>query len=159
MAVERVRRQTAKLQLDEKSKRIIELLQRDGRMPYSEIGKEVELSEAAVRQRVNKLIETSALQIVAVTNPLQLGFARQGMVGIRVTGEVTPVADSIANIDQVDYLVAVAGTYDILAEIVCADDEEFFETLNQIRRVTGVRETETMSYMHLWNQKYNWGTR
>lgn len=147
------------LHLDDKSKQIIEQLQHDGRATYSEIGRAVGLSEAAVRQRVSKLTESGAMQIVAVTNPLQLGFGRQAMIGIRVTGEIGPVADAVANIQEADYVVVTAGVYDVLAEVVCADDAELMSLLNTIRRIPGVRETETMTYLHLENQRYNWGTR
>lgn len=147
------------LHLDQKSKRIIEELQHDGRRTYSEIGRAVGLSEAAVRQRVAKLMEAGAMQIVAVTNPLQLGFGRQAMIGLKATGELTPVADAVADIPQVDYVVVTAGTFDILAEVVCADDDELLAVLNSIRQIPHVRETETMTYLTLWNQKYNWGTR
>ncbi|MEK6342442.1 MAG: AsnC family transcriptional regulator, partial [Curtobacterium sp.] len=81
--------------IDETSKRIIEQLQADGRRPYGEIGKAVGLSEAAVRQRVQKLTETGVMQIVAVTDPLQLGFHRQAMIGIRVSGDTRTVADEL----------------------------------------------------------------
>ncbi|MGJ0184722.1 Lrp/AsnC family transcriptional regulator [Corynebacterium glyciniphilum] len=147
------------LNLDSKSKRIIEELQHDGRRTYSEIGKAVGLSEAAVRQRVAKLIDSGAMQIVAVTDPRQLGFARQAMIGVRVTGAITPVADVIAELPTADYVVVTAGVYDILAEVVCADDSELLDVLNTIRAIPGVRETETMTYLDLRNQKYNWGTR
>ena len=147
------------LHLDDKSKRIIEQLQLDGRRTYSDIGRAVGLSEAAVRQRVARLMEAGAMQIVAVTNPLQLGFGRQAMIGITVAGEMSAVADTIAEIPEVDYVVVTAGTFDILAEVVCADDNELLTLLNTIRTIPGVQGTQTMTYLSLWNQKYNWGTR
>lgn len=147
------------LQLDDRSKRIIEELQHDGRRTYSELGRAVGLSEAAVRQRVARLIESGAMQIVAVTNPLQLGFGRQAMIGIRASGEIGPVAEEISQLPAADYVVVTAGVYDLLAEVVCADDAELLTLLNQIRRIPGVRETETMTYLDLKSQKYNWGTR
>lgn len=147
------------LQLDDRSKRIIEELQHDGRRTYAEIGRAVGLSEAAVRQRVSRLIESGAMQIVAVTNPLQLGFGRQAMIGIKVSGEINPVADELAGIAEIDYVVVTAGVYDLLAEAVCTDDAELLSLLNTIRRIPAVRETETMTYLDLKSQKYNWGTR
>src|SRR5688500_9315276 len=71
--------------LDDIAKRIIELLQGDGRLSYSAIAKDVGLSEAAVRHRVQKLIEGGVIQIVAVTDAMQMGFARQAMIGIKIT--------------------------------------------------------------------------
>lgn len=82
--------------LDAKSKTIIELLQRDGRRSYAEIGKTVGLSEAAVRQRVQKLTDAGVMQIVAVTDPMRLGFSRQAMIGIRVSGDTRVVADRLS---------------------------------------------------------------
>ena len=109
--------------LDDVAKAIIEQLQRDGRQSYASIGKQVGLSEAAVRQRVQKLMDTGVMQIVAVTDPMQLGFARQAMVGVTATGPLEPVADALAAIDEVDYVVVTAGRYDLLAEIVCESDD------------------------------------
>src|SRR5213079_2210477 len=103
-------------QLDDVSMAIIEQLQQDGRRSYAAIGKVVGLSEAAVRQRVQRLTDSGVMQVVAVTDPMELGFARQAMVGVRVTGAIEPVADAIAALDEVDYVVVTAGSYDVLAE-------------------------------------------
>lgn len=146
--------------LDEVSKGIIEQLQEDGRRSYAEIGKAVGLSEAAVRQRVQKLTEAGVMQVVAVTDPMQLGFFRQAMVGIRVTGDSRKVAEALSEIDAVDYIVLTAGSFDILAEIVCENDDDLIELLNErIRRIDGVQATETFVYLKLQKQHYNWGTR
>ena len=99
--------------LDDVSRAIIEQLQQDGRRPYATIGKAVGLSEAAVRQRVNRLQETGVIQIVAVTDPMQVGFSRSAMVGIEVDGDMESVADTIAALPEVDYLVITAGSFDI----------------------------------------------
>lgn len=145
--------------LDDVAKAIIEQLQGDGRKSYAEIGKVVGLSEAAVRARVQKLTELGVLQIVAVTDPLQLGFHRQAMVGIRVEGDPRLVADRLENIPQVDYLVLTTGRFDILAEMVCHDDDELTDILHgQIRTLPGVVATETFTYLKLRKQHYNWGT-
>jgi Lrp/AsnC family transcriptional regulator for asnA, asnC and gidA len=146
--------------LDEVSKKIIEQLQVDGRRSYAEIGKAVGLSEAAVRQRVQKLTETGVMQVVAVTDPMQLGFYRQAMIGIRATGDTLLLADRLAAIPAVDYVVLTAGSFDILAEVVCEDDDELIALLNsQIRSLEGVASTETFVYLKLRKQLYNWGTR
>ena len=145
--------------LDEVSKLIIEQLQRDGRRSYADIGKVVGLSEAAVRQRVQKLTEQGVLQIVAVTDPLQLGFHRQAMVGIRVEGDPREVAKKLEAIKAIDYLVLSTGRFDILAEMVARDDEEMTELLyGQIRTIPGVIAMETFTYLELRKQHYNWGT-
>ena len=146
--------------LDDVAKAIIEQLQQDGRRSYAAIGKEVGLSEAAVRQRVQRLIDSGVMQVVAVTDPLQLGFARQAMVGIAVTGALEPVADELAAMDEVDYVVVTAGAYDVLAEVVCESDEKLLELISEkIRRIDGVSRTETFMYLKLRKQTYSWGVR
>jgi Lrp/AsnC family transcriptional regulator for asnA, asnC and gidA len=146
--------------LDAVSKAIIAELQRDGRKPYAAIGKAVGLSEAAVRQRVQRLLDNGVMQVVAVTDPLQLGFARQAMIGITVVGEVEPIADQLAAMDELDYVVITAGSFDILAEIVCESDAHLLEVLSKrIRGIDGVRTTETFVYLKLRKQTYSWGVR
>ncbi len=146
--------------LDDVAKAIIEQLQQDGRRSYAAIGKGVGLSEAAVRQRVQRLIDSGVMQVVAVTDPLQLGFARQAMVGIEVTGPLEPVAEALAAMDEVDYVVITAGTYDILAEVVCESDERLLELISEkIRRIEGIARTETFMYLKLRKQTYSWGVR
>ena len=148
------------LALDDTNKQIIEHLQRDGRMSYAALAKIIGLSEAAVRQRVQRLLDGGLMQIVAVTDPLTLGFARQAMVGLKVTGDLRAVADELAAIPEVDYVVICAGGYDVLAEAVCTDDEHLLDLLNdKIRTVKGVAATETFMYLKLAKQTYAWGTR
>jgi len=146
--------------LDGPNRAIIEALQRDGRQPYGAIAEAVGLSEAAVRRRVQRLREMGIMQIVAVTDPLQLGFTRQAMVGISVEGDARRVAEKLIAMPEVDYVVMCAGSFDILAEIVCEDDERLLEVLNDsVRSIPGVRATETFLYLKLAKQTYTWGTR
>ncbi|GAB2441863.1 Lrp/AsnC family transcriptional regulator [Nocardia tengchongensis] len=146
--------------LDDISKRIITELQEDGRRAYATIGKVVGLSEAAVRQRVQKLADAGVIQIVAVTDPLQVGLFRQAMLAITVDGSVQPVADALALIDEINYVVICAGRYDILCEAVCPDDEALLDLVsNRIRALAGVRHAEIMVYLKLRKQTYKWGTR
>ncbi|MFJ9743679.1 Lrp/AsnC family transcriptional regulator [Streptomyces sp. NPDC101166] len=146
--------------LDDISKRIITELQEDGRRPYATIGKVVGLSEAAVRQRVTKLADAGVIQIVAVTDPLQVGLFRQAMLAITVDGSVQPVADALALINEINYVVICAGRYDILCEAVCPDDEALLDLVsNRIRALAGVRHAEIMVYLKLRKQTYKWGTR
>jgi Lrp/AsnC family transcriptional regulator for asnA, asnC and gidA len=146
--------------LDAPNRAIIEALQRDGRQPYGAIAEEVGLSEAAVRRRVQRLRESGIMQIVAVTDPLQLGFTRQAMIGITVEGDVRGVAEKLSSMAEVDYVVMCAGSFDILAEIVCEDDEGLLHVLNDsVRSIPGVRATETFLYLKLAKQTYTWGTR
>jgi Lrp/AsnC family transcriptional regulator for asnA, asnC and gidA len=146
--------------LDDTSKAIIEQLQADGRRAYATIGRAVGLSEAAVRQRVQKLIDGGVMQIVAVTDPMLIGKARQAMVAISVTGDIEEVAEQLSKIDEVDYLVITAGSFDILAEVVVEDDTHLLQLVNQrIRTIGGVTRTESFLYLRLAKQTYNWGAR
>jgi Lrp/AsnC family transcriptional regulator for asnA, asnC and gidA len=148
------------INLDDVSKAIIEQLQADGRRSYAEIGKAVGLSEAAVRQRVQKLTDSGVMQVVAVTDPMQLGFYRQAMIGIRITGDTTQLAAALAQLPSVDYVVLTAGSFDILVEVVCENDDDLIALLNKdIRALPGVQSTETFVYLKLVKQQYNWGTR
>jgi Lrp/AsnC family transcriptional regulator for asnA, asnC and gidA len=154
------RDRTPSAPLDDVSKAIIEQLQQDGRRPYATIGKAVGLSEAAVRQRVQRLQDSGVMQIVAVTDPMQVGFARAAMIGVRVDGDVEVVADQLETMAEIDYLVVTAGSFDILAEIVAEDDDHLLEVINRrIRAIPGVRSTETFVYLKLRKQIYTWGTR
>lgn len=151
---------TRKSHLDEISKLIVEELQHDGRKSYAEIGKVVGLSEAAVRQRVQKLTESKVLQIVAVTDPLVLGFSRQAMIGIKCSGDSGMVARELAKISSVDYVVLTAGSFDVLVEAVCEDDDHLLKLINsEIRALPGVISAESFVYLKLEKQHYNWGTR
>ena len=145
--------------LDSVSKQIIEQLQQDGRRSYAAIGKAVGLSEAAVRQRVQRLIEVGAMQIVAVTDPMSLGFLRQTMIGVRCGGELERVAEHLAGMDEIDYVVITAGSFDLLIEVVCEDDDELLEILSRVRAIPSVTATETFVYLKLCKQTYSWGTR
>ncbi|MGY5133493.1 Lrp/AsnC family transcriptional regulator, partial [Streptomyces nigrescens] len=144
--------------IDSVSLAIIEQLQEDGRRPYAAIGKAVGLSEAAVRQRVQKLLDQGVMQIVAVTDPLTVGFRRQAMVGINVEGDLDPVADALTTMEEVEYVVMTAGSFDLIIEIVCEDDDHLLEMINKrIRTLPGVRSTESFVYLKLRKQTYTWG--
>jgi Lrp/AsnC family transcriptional regulator, regulator for asnA, asnC and gidA len=146
--------------LDDVSKAIIEQLQEDGRRPYAAIGKAVGLSEAAVRQRVQRLLDFGVMQIVAVTDPLQVGFPRQAMIGIRCEGDLEDVAEKVAEMPEVAYVVITAGGFDLLVEVVCEDDDHLLDLVSKrIRAVPTVRTTESFVYLKLVKQLYNWGTR
>ena len=145
---------------DEVSKKIIEQLQEDGRRAYATIGKAVGLSEAAVRPRVQKLVDSGVMQIVAVTDPMQIGFARQAMIAISVSGAIENVADELSKIDEVDYIVITAGSFDLMAEVVVEDDAHLLDLVSsRIRSIPGVLRTETFLYLKLVKQTYNWGAR
>ena len=145
--------------IDEVSKLIIEQLQQAGRRSYAAIGKAVGLSEAAVRQRVQRLIDGGVMQIVAVTDPMTLGFHRQTMIGIKCEGDLERVADNLAHMPEIDYVVITSGSFDVLVEVVCEDDDHLLEILSQVRGVPSVTSTETFVYLKLRKQTYIWGTR
>ncbi len=152
-------RPEGKVVLDEIDKRIIEQLQQDGRRPYTQIAPAVGLSEAAVRQRVQRLIDSGVMQIVGVTDPKMIGFGRQAMIGLSVEGDTRSIADALAALDEVVYVVLTAGSLDVLVEVVVEDDEHLLELLNdKIRSIDGVRDTETFMYLRIHKETYAWGT-
>ena len=146
--------------LDDTDKAIIRALQLDGRTPYSKLGPAVGLSQAAVRQRVQRLIDRGVMQVVAVTDPATLGFAVQAMVAVSVTGDVRKVAHAVGEIDDVEYVVITAGRFDLLVEVVCADMAHLLDLVNDhMRAVAGVTSTEVFTYLSLVKQTYSWGVR
>ena len=147
------------VRLDATAKRIIEILQEDGRTSYAAIAKEVGLSEAAARSRVQKLLDAEVMQVVAVTDPTQVGFTRQAMIGVRTEGDPMQVGDRLALVPEVDYVVTTAGSFDLLVEVVCEDDPHLLDVIRQVRELEGVVSSETFVYLKLNKQHYNWGTR
>lgn len=147
------------MKLDDTDKAIIGLLQDDGRMPFSTLGPKVGLSPAAVRQRVLHLIDQGVMQIVAVTDPMTLGFTVQAMAGIKVDGDLEEAARAISAIDAVDYVVIVAGRFDILVEVVAENMHRLIETMNRVRSIETITSTEIFTYLRLEKQTYDWGTR
>ena len=146
--------------LDAIDKAIIEQLQEDGRRPYTHIAPRVGLSEAAVRQRVQRLIDAHVMQIVAVTDPRSVGFLRQAMIGIKIEGDVMEAADAVAALPEVEYVVVTAGSLDLLVEVVVEDDDRLLELVNdKVRRIKGVRATESFIYLSIHKETYQWGTR
>lgn len=146
--------------IDDLDKAIIRELQRDGRMAYAQLAPLVGLSQAAVRQRVQRLVETGIVQVVAVTDPQRLGFTVQAMVGLRASGELRRLAERLAAVEEIDYVVVTAGSFDLLLEVVCADNDALLELLDrEVRSVEGVVSAEVFTYLHLEKQTYSWGTR
>ncbi|HXX90883.1 MAG TPA: Lrp/AsnC family transcriptional regulator [Acidimicrobiales bacterium] len=144
--------------LDDIDRLIIGELQVDGRKPYTQMAPVVGLSEAAVRQRVQRLIDSGVMQIVAVTDPKVLGFSRQAMIGLRVDGDALAVADAVGALAEVEYVVLTAGAFDVLVEVVVEDDESLLEILNEkIRKIPGVQTTETYVYLRIHKETYQWG--
>ena len=146
--------------IDAIDRKIIAILQTDGRRAYGAIAEEVGLSEAGVRRRVQRLKDEGVMQIVAITDPLQLGYGREALIGIRVHGDVRLVADKVAAIEEENYVVMTAGSFDIIAEVIATDDNALVHLLNDsIRSIPGVTEVETFLYLKLSKQTYAWGTK
>lgn len=136
---------------------IIEALQANGREPFRRIARRLGVSEATIRARYTRLSANDILQVVAVTNPLGLGF-EQTLVGVKTTGAPRPVADEIASWAEADYVVVTAGQYDVIVELVAADRSELLELTNRMRALDGVASTETFLYLQMVKQLYDWGT-
>lgn len=143
--------------LDDTDRAIIEQLQVDGRTPYTRLGAAIGLSEAAARQRVQRMIDAGVMQVVAVTNPLSIGYRRMAMIGVRTEGPTDEVAATLQAMRDIDYLVITAGSYDLMCEVVVSDDTALLDLTNRIRKVNGVTSTETFIYMALVKQTFTWG--
>ena len=146
--------------LDWLSKQIIEQLQQDGRRSYAAIARAVGLSEAATRQRVQRLIDERVIQIAAVTDAAAVGFHRMALLGINVEGDIRSVADKLAGLEEAEYVVICAGQFDVLVELICEDDAQLLRTIDEsVRTIPGVRSTETFVYLKVAKETYQWGTR
>jgi len=141
-------------------RRIIEHLQADGRRPFTQIAAELGVSEAAVRARTNRLVERGILQIVGVVDPGKMGF-QQALIGIRCEpGRLVSVADALAALPEVDYVVVTTGRYDILVEIVSEDGDGLLRFLtDRLPAIDGLRDTESFTYLRLVKQTYQFGVR
>jgi Lrp/AsnC family transcriptional regulator for asnA, asnC and gidA len=147
--------------LDDLDKAIIKCLQLDGRRPYAQIGRELQVPEATVRQRAERLIGRGIVQIVGVTDPLAMGFQQPAFIGLKVdAGRLEAIAEAIAELDEVTYLVVTAGRYDLICEVVCADNEHLLRVLTErFSRIDGIRSTETLVELRFVKESYQWGTR
>jgi Lrp/AsnC family transcriptional regulator for asnA, asnC and gidA len=145
-------------EVDALDQEIIEALQGNGREPFRRIAARLGVSEATVRSRYTRLAGEDILQVVAVTNPLGLGF-EQALVGVKTAGSPQPAADEIASWSEADYVVVTAGQFDVIVELVAEDRRELLELTNRIRAIDGVVSTETFLYLDMVKQMYDWGTR
>lgn len=135
--------------LDEVDRHIISSLQEDGRIAFSQIAKELKVSPGMIRLRYNRLTESGVLKVVAITNPLNMGYTKMAMIGIRADGgKLKEVVENIAALDEVIYLILVSGRFDILAEVMCREQDDLLQFLTEkLYKIEGVRETE--SFIHL----------
>ena len=147
------------VKLDTVDRAIISELQVDGRMSYAELGPRVGMSQAAVRQRVNRLIDRGVMQVVAVTDPLSLGLSTQAMVGITVSGDVRAVAAAVADLVEAEYVLITAGRFDVLAEVLCEDNDALLTLVNdRILQIDGVASTEVSPVLKMEKLTFSWGT-
>jgi Lrp/AsnC family transcriptional regulator for asnA, asnC and gidA len=145
--------------IDAIDKLIIEQLQQDGRRPYTDVAAAVGLSEAAVRQRVKNLIRSGVMQIVAVADPLRIGFHLEAMIALRVEGDLMSTAKALAEVPEIIYVVITAGSFDLVIEVMCADHDHLLKLLNEkIRVIPGVTRTETFTYLRIVKETYSYGT-
>lgn len=145
--------------IDDIDRAIIRALQVDGRMAYSKLGPEVGLSRAAARQRVHRLLDGGVIEVVAVSEPLKMGYSVQAMVGIEVDGDVRAVSEELVKVEELVYVVLTAGRFDLITEVICKDPQQLFDIVNDvIRKAPGVRSTEVFTYMNIEKVVYSWGT-
>lgn len=139
--------------LDSVDQYIIEAMRQDGRIAFAQIAQQLNVSPGMIRVRYNRLVEIGILKVVAVTNPLRMGYKTMAMIGIRTEGEkMLQVAEQVSAFEEVIYLIVVSGRYDIIAEVVCRDHAHLLRFLTEkLYKVEGVRESE--SFMHLKIQK------
>jgi Lrp/AsnC family transcriptional regulator, regulator for asnA, asnC and gidA len=147
------------VKLDPVNRRIIEILQREGRCPFTVIARELGISEAAVRARVRRLTEAGVLDVVAVTNPLMLGFEVMALVGVQANSDIQAVARTVSDWPETSYIVITSGSYDLLVEVVCEHNRHLLETVQRLREIDGVKSTETFMYLDMVKMTYAWGTR
>jgi Lrp/AsnC family transcriptional regulator for asnA, asnC and gidA len=147
------------VELDEIDKRIISELQVDGRVSFAQLAPIVGLSQAATRQRVNRLIDRGVMQVVAVTDPQMIGLGVQALVGVRVNADARAVAEALSAIDEASYVVLVTGRFEVMIEVVCASTQDLLDLVNErIRPIPGIASLEIFPYQRLVKQTYSWGT-
>ena len=142
--------------LDSIDQYIIESMRKDGREAFAQIAEQLNVSPGMIRQRYNRLVELGYLKVVAVTNPLMMGMRTLALIGIRTDGrKMLQVAENVAKLNEVVYLVIVSGRYDIMAEVFCKDDEDMLKFLTEkLAKVDGIRETETFMHMKIMKEIY-----
>lgn len=142
--------------LDDVDLKIIEALRGDGRIAFSQIAEQLSVSPGMIRMRYNRLVEMGYLKVVAISNPLRMGFKTMAMIGVRVDGDkMLKAADEISNFDEVVYLVVTSGRYDILVEVMCHDHNHLLEFLTErLYTVAGVRQSETFVHLKIVKEVY-----
>jgi len=145
--------------LDEKDRAIVSILQYDGRTPFTKIAEELNITEGSVRNRVKRLIETQKLKIVGIAQPEEMGWTEAGIIGINVqTDRIMEVAEAIAQLPEVSYLIQAAGEFDFFAEVYCRDRDHFVSFLNnRLQKIPGVDRTQSFLILKMHKLSYRWG--
>lgn len=135
---------------------IIEQLQRDGRKPFTEIAKELNITEGTVRNRVGRLLESQALQIIGVIDPHKIGYDAPAWIGVRVQAPyLEQAAIDIAALPEVSYLIMVSGEYDLIVEVLCRNREHLASFLrDNLQNVVGVQRTQTFFILHTYKMAH-----
>ena len=144
--------------IDEIDSKIIKILSQDGRTPFAQIAQRLGVSTGMIRQRYHRLLQEGVLQVVAVTNPLLLGFNTMAQIEVKVdVSRLNEIAKKIASFEEVTYLVILTGSYDLHIEVVCRDKDHLLEFLTQkLHSVEGVRDAETFIYLRITKEVYHW---
>jgi Lrp/AsnC family transcriptional regulator for asnA, asnC and gidA len=144
--------------IDDTDLQIIRYLNKDGRTPFTQIAKELGVSTGMIRQRYKRLVQEGVLQIVAITNPLLMGFATMAQIGVKAdVSRLEEIAEEIAAFDEVIYLVLLTGSYDLHVEVVCRDKTHLLNFLTKkLHAVEGVKEAETFMYLRIAKENYGW---
>jgi len=145
--------------LDEKDRAIVSMLQYDGRTPFTTIADELNIAEGSVRQRVKRLIDSGILKIVGIAEPSEMGWNEAGIIGITVQADrITEVAEAIAQLPEVSYLIQAAGEFDLFAEVYCKDRDHFVSFLNdRLQKIPGVTRTQSFLILKMHKLSYRWG--
>jgi len=142
--------------LDEIDRFIIEAMRQDGRVAFAQIAQQLNVSPGMIRVRYNRLVDLGLIRVVAITNPLRMGYTTMTMIGIRVDGsKMLEVAQKVAAFEEVIYLIVVSGRYDLMAEVVCRDHADLLRFLTEkLYLVQGVRESETFVHLKIEKEVY-----
>lgn len=142
--------------LDDIDRHIINSLRADGRVAFAQLAEQLNVSPGMIRQRYNRLVDLGYLKVVAVTNPLMMGKRTMAMIGVRTDGrKMMDVASKLTKFDEVVYIVAVSGRYDLMIEVFCADHEDLLNFITEkLSKVDGVREAESFIYLKIAKEIY-----
>lgn len=145
--------------LDELDRKLIAALQIDGRTPFSVLAQELDVSASSVRYRVQRLQETGLFQIVGIANPLNIGFDRLALIGIKCEAGTAPeVCEALTTLPETSYVVLTSGSFDVMVEVVCRDIDHYTDLMfNTLQKVPGVVTTESFFVLKAHKLSYGWG--